>query len=262
MPEYVPYLSSNLLSITVPMFLPRGFSANLVLLLWYFLGGVCLWACQGNILALMFKKVYEEPVDTVQDVTDRGLIPIVKPGARFYVDLLTRSEDRLYRDLAKITVVAENYSQLYSILEHNVQGAATHVFLNSGLRDFAWCDEDRCYPNMEDLGKYHLSQDVLSGHNPYVGYIVNKYFHLKEELAKHILIFQQVCEIFCMNISTALFQAGLVGGFVLSEPAPPPTPSKQAIEGKHLLLPFLMLGLGFGIAVLVFMAGSVRALCK
>ena len=65
-----------------------------------------------------------------------------------------------------------------------------------------------------------------------------------------------------MNRNTAIFQAGLVPSFVLPEPAPPPPPYRQAIDWKHLLLPFLMLGLGFGIAVLVFMAGSVRALCK
>ena len=194
MPEYVPYLSGNLLSIKVPMFLPRGFSANLVLLLWYFLGGVLLWAFEGNILALMFKKVYEDPVDTVQDVTDRGLIPIVFPGQQFFVDLLARSEDKLYRDLAKITVVPNNYSQLYNILENGVQAAATHVFLSKGVWH-AWChkDKDHCYPNMEDFGEYHFSQEVLSGAHPYGGYIVNKYFHLKEQLAKHILLHQQVC---------------------------------------------------------------------
>ena len=72
-----------------------------------------------------------------------------------------------------------------------------------------------------------------------------------------------------MNINTAIFQAGLVAGFTtyfegfdFSDPIPPPPPYKQAIDWKHLLLPFLMLGLGHGIAVLVFLAGSVRALCK
>ena len=75
-----------------------------------------------------------------------------------------------------------------------------------------------------------------------------------------------------MNVNIAIFQAGLVPGFDLSAPLvpesvlsthlPPPSSYQKAIEGKHLLLPFLMLGLGYGIAVLVFMAGSVRALCK
>jgi hypothetical protein len=129
-PEYVPYLSSNIFSITVPMLLPRGFSANLVLLLWFYFGGVCLWAFEGNILALMFKKVYENPVDTVEDVIARGLIPVLVPGARFYVDHLAQSDNKLYRDLASITVVAEDYAQLYDLIENGVQGAATHVYLS------------------------------------------------------------------------------------------------------------------------------------
>ena len=146
----------------------------------------------------MFKKVYEDPVDTVEDVIARGLIPVLYPGGRFYVDHLAQSDDKLYRDLASITVVAEDYAELWDLIENGVQGAATHVYLNSYLDEFRWewdwVDGKWIYcPDLKDFGEYHFSQEVLSGFHPYGGYIVNKYFHLKEQLAKHILLHQQVC---------------------------------------------------------------------
>ena len=101
MPEYVPYLSSNIFSFKVPLLLPRGFSANLLLLLWYYLGGVCQWGFEGNILALMFKKVYEDPVETAKDVVDRKLIPIV--DRQYYKEFLAHSHNSLYQQLSNIT---------------------------------------------------------------------------------------------------------------------------------------------------------------
>ena len=154
-----------------------------------------MWAFEGNILALMFKKVYEDPVDTVEDVIARGLIPVLHPGAGFFVDHLAQSDNKLYRDLASITVVAEDWAELWDLIENGVQGAATHVYLSDFLDGEWWDNVDGqgiYYPDLKDFGEYHFSQEVLSGFNPYSGNIVNKYFHLKEQLAKHFLLHQQV----------------------------------------------------------------------
>ena len=183
MPEYVPYLSSNLLSITVHLLLPRGFTANLILLIWYFCGGVCLWAFEGNILALMFKPVYEDPVDTAQDIIDRGLIPVITPTAAYYwKSFFTYSDNELYRKLARIIVVQKDDYDLANIIKYHVQGNGTHVILLSSISE-----------KMKTWGRYHLSQEIIEGTNPYKGWITNKLFYLNEDLAKHILIYQQVC---------------------------------------------------------------------
>ena len=50
-------------------------------MLWYYLGGVLQWGFEGNILALMFKQVFEVPVDTTQDIVERGLTPVVDDDA-------------------------------------------------------------------------------------------------------------------------------------------------------------------------------------
>ena len=187
MPEYVPYLSSNIFSIKVPLLLPRGFSANLLLLLWYFLGGVCLWGFEGNILALMFKKVYEDPVETAQDVVDRKLIPIVE--SQYTIDFLNQSSNTLYQQLANISVITPysrygnwNVEAHISLLKSGVQENGTHVFLCSSL----WSEE-------KELGRWHYSQEKLEGELPFGHWWVMKKYHLSNELAKHMLIYAQVC---------------------------------------------------------------------
>ena len=187
MPEYVPYLSSNLLSIKIPFLLPRGFSANFLLLLWYLCGGVCLWGLEGNILSLMFKQVFEDPVDTAQDILDRGLIPVVSPGNEgvYWFWKLKNSDNVLYQKLAKLTVQYNDFASYDYIIQYHVQGNATHVLLATYVTEQA----------SDAFGLFHYSQEVIQVSNPYLGWVQHKLFHLSDELSKHILIYQQVCEI-------------------------------------------------------------------
>jgi hypothetical protein len=163
------------------LLIPRGFSANLVLVIWCLFGGVCQWGFEENIRALMFKPVFEVPVDTAQDVLDRGLIPVTHEYGQFWIDHLAHSDNPVYKQLAKITVVPKNWNELKRILKHDVQGAGTHVYISN------WPDGE---------GYQHVSKEIIEGSNPYGGWIVNKKWHLNEELAKHILLYQQVCRIF------------------------------------------------------------------
>ena len=169
--------------------LPRGFSANLVLLLCHLCGGLCLWGFQGNILAGMFKPVYEDPIDTAQDIVDRGLIPVVFPGQQSWVDHLARSDNPLYTKLAKIAVVPPGWGlgtgNWGDYLIYGVQGNGTHVLLGNYV--------DSLMKIMKSYGQYHFSEEVIEGTNPYSGWITNNIFYLSDDLAKHILIYQQVC---------------------------------------------------------------------
>ena len=184
LPEYVPYLSSNLLSIKIPFLFPRGFSANLILLLWYFCGGVLLWGFEGNILSLMFKQVFEDPVDTAQDIYDRGLIPLVFPDGQHWVETFAQSNNDVYKKLAKTMVVPTDWDELYYYLTYHVQGNGTHVLLGNHVWD-----------KMREFGLYHFSQEIIEGSSPYGVWIISKLFPLSNELAKHILIYQQVCQL-------------------------------------------------------------------
>ena len=69
-----------------------------------------------------------------------------------------------------------------------VQGNATHIYLGTEIYD-----DFSGHRTMGDFGLYHLSKEVLAGHDPYLSWIENKHFKYSEELAKTIAIYQQVC---------------------------------------------------------------------
>ena len=172
-------------------FFPRGFSANTVILLWSLFGGVLFHALLSNLLKMLMMPMWEEPVDTAQDVLDRGLIPIVDYGAAYYVQLLKNSPNSVYQQLGENIIInnlyvpmpgfnPENKTYWDAILENG-----THVLLHKYDGD----------------GDYHASQEILEGVFPWFNFISDKKWHFKDDLAKHILIYQQVSK----KVNTILF---------------------------------------------------------
>ena len=83
-------------------------------------------------------------------------------------------------------------------------------------------------------------------------------------MAKHILIYQQVCQILIEQYINILLttQAGLAA-FEDSESDPlPPPPDFQPIDWYHLALPAMIHCVCCVIALLVFVLQSARAVCK
>ena len=60
---------------------------------------------ESNYLTMLMKPTYEKPVDTAQDVLDRGLKVIYPPGGESMVEKMKNSPSAVYRDLAELTVV-------------------------------------------------------------------------------------------------------------------------------------------------------------
>jgi hypothetical protein len=169
------------------LLLPRGFSANLVLIIWFLFGGVCLLGFEANLLKMMLKHEYEEPIDSAQDIVDRGMIPIIP--SQHYMDNLKQSPNVLYQQLAEKAIMFNildyaEWQELQKTLENDLFGAGTHVYLAMGLSPY------------QQFGSYHLSKEKLAGVSPWFVWIVNKKWPLNDALAKHILLYQQVCWIF------------------------------------------------------------------
>ena len=77
----------------------------MTLLLWCVCGGFLLHMLECNYLSILLKPNYEKPVDTAQDVLDRGLTVIYPPGSESIVDGLKNSPLYLTRTLAERTEV-------------------------------------------------------------------------------------------------------------------------------------------------------------
>ena len=79
----------------------------MVLLQWCVFGGLLLHFFEANFLAILLKTNYEKPVDTAEDVLDRGLEVIYPPGGESIVEMWKNSPDEITRKLAERTVVAK-----------------------------------------------------------------------------------------------------------------------------------------------------------
>ena len=81
-------------------FLPKGFAANFVFICWAVLGSVIGYAFLAIFLTMLIKPVLEEPIDSVQTIVDRGIVPITKYHSQFWKDHLNSSANPMYRQLA------------------------------------------------------------------------------------------------------------------------------------------------------------------
>ena len=82
-----------------------GFASNLILLVWCVFGGFLLHMFESLYFSMLIKPTYEKPVDTAQDVLDRGLTVISYPTAASKLEILKNSPSAVTRALAKMTVV-------------------------------------------------------------------------------------------------------------------------------------------------------------
>ena len=63
---------------------------------------------ESNYLTMLLKPNYEKPVDTAEDVLDRGLTVIWFPGYELYREMaITQNLSKVTRDLAERTYVAK-----------------------------------------------------------------------------------------------------------------------------------------------------------
>ena len=85
--------------------IPFGFSSRMILLLWCVCGGFLQHFYESSFLDILLKKYYEDPVDTAQDVLDRGLKVIFIPGSESKVEIMKNSPSAITRELVERTVV-------------------------------------------------------------------------------------------------------------------------------------------------------------
>ena len=83
-----------------------GFASNMALLLWCVCGGFLLHFLESNYLGILVKVNHEKPVDTAEDVVERGLAVITgNPFGGSIVEELKNSPFALTRSIAELTVI-------------------------------------------------------------------------------------------------------------------------------------------------------------
>ena len=86
---------------------PFGFSTRMLFLLWCVCGGFLQHFYESSFLDILLKKRYKNPIDTAQNVVDRGLSVISHPGSESVVEIYKNSPSKIIRELAELTEVAK-----------------------------------------------------------------------------------------------------------------------------------------------------------
>ena len=73
--------------------------------MWCVWGGFLLHILECNILATLLKPTYEKPIDTAEDIIERGITIIRMPGTESMVEILKKSPFPLTRALAENTYI-------------------------------------------------------------------------------------------------------------------------------------------------------------
>ena len=85
-----------------------GFASNMVLLMWCVCGGFLLHMLECNYLEMLVKPNFEKPVDTAQDVLDRGLTVVWPHGYEYEKEILIKQNNsEVLRNLGKAISIAK-----------------------------------------------------------------------------------------------------------------------------------------------------------
>ena len=79
----------------------------MVLLMWCVWGGFLLHILECNYLTVLVKPVYEKPIDTAEDIIERGIKIIDVPNRESIVQTFRESPIPLTRALAENTYVTK-----------------------------------------------------------------------------------------------------------------------------------------------------------
>ena len=82
-----------------------GLAFKMTFLLWCVCGGLLLHMFESTFFSMLMKPVYETPINTAQDVLDRGLPVISSPGTESKVEIEKNSPSSITRQLAERTIV-------------------------------------------------------------------------------------------------------------------------------------------------------------
>ena len=84
-----------------------GLSSSMVFLLWAVMGTFLFHILECNFLTILIKPNYEKPVDTAEDIIERGLNIIGIPWTTALIVDMKKSPSKIIRDLAEVYVVPE-----------------------------------------------------------------------------------------------------------------------------------------------------------
>ena len=106
---------------------PRGFTIKLVLTSWALLGSFLIYFLLSDFRNKLLEDILEEPVETAEDVLERGLIPSITPDGVGVVYALKRSPNPVAKQLGNTTVISPNMPYVLKLLREDVIGEGVYT---------------------------------------------------------------------------------------------------------------------------------------
>ena len=82
-----------------------GLASKMTFLLWCLCGGLLLHMFESTFFSMLMKPVYETPIDTAQDILDRGLTVIYLRESESIQEIEKNSASYITRQLAERGIV-------------------------------------------------------------------------------------------------------------------------------------------------------------
>ena len=162
--------------VNMQMLFPKGFSANLVLITWSIFGSVLAYGFLANLRNMMLRPVLEDPVDSFQDVLDRGLIPFTFAGNQIMKIYMMNSPVNVTRTIGEMLYVPKTWEEEERMVDINVL-EGTHVYLSGDSYSYT----------------YYMSKDTLGGYYDPGSDLSNKKWPLIGDFNKICHGYIQVC---------------------------------------------------------------------
>ena len=131
-------------------------------------GGFILHFLLCNYLAVLLKKSYEEPVETVEDLINRDITPFLGPGREIFRQVFAASPDPNYQELSRRLVIAKDYYEFFDMVR---KVESTGLFSQIGYLPYAMPYQYK---------DWYRSTEVVGGLNPYGVHLSNKKWPLKK----------------------------------------------------------------------------------
>lgn len=149
----------------------RSLSSNLVFTIWAVFGGFILHFLLCNYLTVLLRTDFEEPVETAEDIIDRGIIPFYIPYGQSMKQFFEDSSVPIYQNISRKIVIPKNDYEFWDLIGS----------VNSTGR-FAWIGNSPWSWAMPEERYWYRSSETIGGFNPYVVHLSNKKWPLKKVL--------------------------------------------------------------------------------
>ena len=130
-----------------------------------------------NVLPVILRANFDDPVDFAQDIIDRNLTLFYQPYSYYWKQWLSTHGNPQYRKIGETMIIPDTYTQYEDLLINGLMRDNNHVFMRGYLT-----------PSDKGYGLWWRSKEIIEGYQGYTGYLSRKKWkHYEEQIILDIM---------------------------------------------------------------------------